>query len=84
MKVHIGHHAQFDKDLKKLHKKYKSITKDYVQFLADLEANPLLGTDLGNGVRKVRLAITSKRKGKSGGARVITFNDTLPPLPTSL
>ena len=28
---------------------------------------------LGGGLRKIRMAITSKGKGKSGGARVITF-----------
>ena len=39
----------------------------------DLEQNPLLGTDLGDGLRKFRMKITSKGKGKSGGARVITF-----------
>ena len=39
----------------------------------DLEQNPLLGTDLGHGLRKVRMKITSKGKGKSGGARVITY-----------
>ena len=32
-----------------------------------------MGVDLGNGVRKVRMAITAKGKGKSHGARVITF-----------
>lgn len=47
--------------------------QDYAQLLADLHTNPLLGTDLGHHLRKVRLAITSKRKGKSGGARVITY-----------
>lgn len=36
--------------------------------------NPFQGDDLGNGVRKVRMSISSKGKGKSGGARVITFN----------
>ena len=36
--------------------------------------NPEIGTDLGNGFRKIRLAITSKGKGKRGGARVITLN----------
>ena len=33
-----------------------------------------MGTDLGNGVRKIRMAVKSKGKGKSGGVRVITFN----------
>ena len=41
--------------------------------LADLHANPQLGTDLGGGLRKIRMRIASKGKGKSGGARVITF-----------
>ena len=36
--------------------------------------NPFVGTDLGGGKRKIRLAVTSKAKGKSGGMRIITFN----------
>lgn len=44
--------------------------------LDELEKNPQQGVDLGNGYRKVRMAIKSKGKGKSGGARVITL-DTL-------
>ena len=39
----------------------------------ELLAKPDLGTDLGNGLRKIRMAIQSKGKGKSGGARVITY-----------
>ena len=31
-----------------------------------------MGDDLGNNIRKVRMAIASKNKGKSGGARIIT------------
>lgn len=38
-----------------------------------MQENPHQGADLGNGLRKVRMSITSKGKGKSGGARVITF-----------
>ena len=38
-----------------------------------LEKNPGLGADLGGGLRKIRMAITSKGHGKRGGARVITF-----------
>lgn len=41
--------------------------------MAELRANPQLGTDLGGGLRKIRMRIASKGKGKSGGARVITF-----------
>lgn len=47
--------------------------QDYARLLEDLYADPYLGTDLGHRLRKVRLAITSKGKGKSGGARVITY-----------
>ena len=35
--------------------------------------NPFQGSDLGGGVRKIRMAIGSKGKGKSGGARVLTL-----------
>lgn len=43
------------------------------KLLDELEATPYIGADLGGGVRKVRMAITDKGKGKSGGARVITY-----------
>lgn len=39
----------------------------------EIISNPHLGDDLGNGIRKYRLAIKSKGKGKSGGARVISL-----------
>lgn len=31
------------------------------------------GDELSPGIRKIRMAITSKGRGKSGGARVITY-----------
>lgn len=40
----------------------------------ELSQNPNMGKDLGSGVRKIRMAVKSKGKGKSGGMRVITFN----------
>lgn len=61
------------KEAKRLNKKYASFSDDYEKLLVELEANPSLGTDLGGGLRKIRMQITSKGKGKSGGARVITF-----------
>lgn len=63
----------FDKEIKRLGKRYASIANDYQMLLEELEDNPQLGTDLGGGLRKIRMRITSKGKGKSGGARVITF-----------
>ena len=56
-----------------MNKRYASFADDYENLLMDLKANPRLGTDLGGGLRKIRMAITSKGKGKSGGARVITY-----------
>ena len=63
----------FQREAKRLAKNYSSFKEDFVSLIDDLEQNPLLGTDLGHGLRKVRMKITSKGKGKSGGARVITF-----------
>ena len=40
----------------------------------DIINNPFLGDDLGSGIRKVRMAIASKGKGKSGGARILPLN----------
>ncbi|NDV59419.1 hypothetical protein [Bacteroides sp. 519] len=65
--------TEFVRALKSLNKKYPSLKADYLRLLADLNENPLLGDELFSGCRKVRMAIKSKRKGKSGGARVILY-----------
>ncbi|GHT14566.1 toxin RelE [Bacteroidia bacterium] len=62
----------FDRNIKRLSKKYYSLADDLEAFKNELLANPTMGDDLGNNVRKVRMAIKSKNKGKSGGARIIT------------
>lgn len=72
MKYSIETIPSFDRKLKKLKKKYNSLKKDFEEFLDELRKNPTSGTDLGHGVRKVRMAIGDKGKGKSHGARVIT------------
>ncbi len=61
----------FEKQLKKLAKKYKSLGKDMEKMLEDLSENPHLGVDLDNNTYKIRVAVKSKGKGKSGGLRVI-------------
>lgn len=53
-------------------KRYRSIADDYKFFLDSLHENPFQGTELCPNIRKVRMTITSKGRGKSGGARVIT------------
>ena len=63
----------FGRKLKQLAKKYKSIGSDLLAVIEELEENPTLGTPLGKSCFKIRVAITSKGKGKSGGARVITY-----------
>ena len=57
--------------MKRLSKRYQSIKEDVRTLCISLQDNPLQGTDLGKGLRKVRMSIASK--GKSGGARVITY-----------
>lgn len=64
----------FERQAKKLAKHYPSFKKDLLLLLDSLKANPWQGVDLGNGIRKVRMTISSKGRGKSGGARVITMN----------
>jgi mRNA-degrading endonuclease RelE of RelBE toxin-antitoxin system len=63
----------FVKDLKSLTKKYRSILSDYEKLLDDLELNPKMGDEIIENCFKIRMAISSKGKGKSGGARVITY-----------
>lgn len=65
---------EFKKNAKKLNKRYASFADDFEQLLKEIADNALLGTDLGGGLRKIRMRITSKGKGKSGGARVISHN----------
>lgn len=63
----------FEKELKRLSKKYPSIKKDLIVLADELQEEPRLGTPLGNNCYKIRMAISAKGKGKSGGARVITY-----------
>jgi hypothetical protein len=63
----------FEKEFKRLFKKYPSLKRDLEVLIKLLEVNPHQGIALGKGFYKIRLTITSKSKGKSGGARVITF-----------
>lgn len=63
----------FDKQAKRLAKKYPSFKNDLAKLAKNLVTGPEQGKPLGNNFYKIRLAITSKGKGKSGGARIITY-----------
>ena len=69
MRVKIS--EDFKTAYKRLKKRHKSLQDDFERLLASLLVNPVQGVELVDGVRKIRLAITSKGRGKSGGARVI-------------
>lgn len=63
----------FERDAKILLKKYNSLLKDLAELNKLLVLNPTKGIPLGHNCYKIRLAIKSKGKGKSGGARIITY-----------
>ncbi len=63
----------FKRETKRLFKKHKSLKSDLELLGKQLSKNPTVGTHLGHDLYKVRLGVASKGKGKSGGARVITY-----------
>ncbi|MDE6396190.1 MAG: hypothetical protein K2K84_02850 [Muribaculaceae bacterium] len=73
MNFEIKFVPSFLKSLKHLAKKYPSIKHDLTEFAESLRQNPFQGAEIAPGIRKIRMAITAKGRGKSGGARVITF-----------
>jgi len=71
----------FERQAKRLMKKFPSLKKEIQTLVSELKEEPNKGTSIGHDCYKIRLAISSKGKGKSGGARVITHlvykNDTV-------
>ena len=76
MKVTVKITKNFKTEAKPLLKKYHSLASDLLKLEKELLATPRLGVPLGYDAFKIRLKITSKGKGKSGGARVITLVET--------
>ena len=72
MKYNVLTIPPFDRQMKRLSKKYPSLKAEYSVLIDELEENPEKGIHIGNNCFKIRLAIASKGRGKSGGARVIT------------
>jgi mRNA-degrading endonuclease RelE of RelBE toxin-antitoxin system len=73
MKFNVETTEFFDTLLKKLANKFPSLKAEISILIHDLEIKPDLGKSLGQGIFKIRIKIKSKNKGKSGGARVITY-----------
>ena len=69
MKIRIS--DEFKTAYKRLKKKYRSLEADFEALLLSLQKEPLQGVEILDEVRKIRMNITSKGRGKSGGARVI-------------
>ncbi len=73
MSFEISTTPEFENQAKSLQKRHRSFKNDLKDFVISLKENPFQGVELSPGIRKIRMAITSKGRGKSGGARVITY-----------
>jgi len=73
MKFNVFTIPPFDRQIKRMVKKYPSLKKEYATLIDTLEQKPTSGTSIGNNCYKIRMAIASKGKGKSGGARVVSY-----------
>ena len=73
MSFKVSTTAEFESDAKILQKRHRSFKNDLKDLIISLEENPFQGVELSPGIRKIRMAIASKGRGKSGGARVITY-----------
>ena len=65
--------SKFSKEIKRLIKKFPSLKSEFANLILLLSENPTTGTSLGENCFKIRIAIASKNKGKSGGAKIITY-----------
>jgi mRNA-degrading endonuclease RelE of RelBE toxin-antitoxin system len=64
---------RFEKEIKRLVKKFPSLKNEFANLISEISINPEVGTFIGKNCYKIRLAIANKGKGKSGGAMVITY-----------
>jgi mRNA-degrading endonuclease RelE of RelBE toxin-antitoxin system len=72
MNYNLAPIAPFKRQAKRLTKKFPSLIKEIENLSTLLRKNPTAGTPIGQNCYKIRMAIASKGKGKSGGARIIT------------
>ncbi len=73
MSLKIEFSKTFLRQAKQLSKRHRSLKRDLKKLVEQLSESPEMGTIIAPELRKVRFAVTSKGKGKSGGARVITY-----------
>lgn len=76
MKVIVRVSKSFGRQAKPLLKKFASLRSELIQLENELHDNPKLGKSLGHDSYKIRLAVKSKGKGKSGGIRIISHLNT--------
>ena len=74
MNLNIKTLYSFDKDVKRLFKKYKQLPNDLKVLNKKLLKNPKAGIELSNKCYKIRLANSSIPTGKSGGFRIIYYH----------
>jgi len=65
--------SEFAKEAKRITKKHIGIKDDIAKLVAALAIDPTMGTELGHNFYKIRMRVSGTSKGKSGGARVITY-----------
>lgn len=65
----------FDKEVKRLAKRYRSLKQDLQSLVEELKSNPLIGSDLGKGIHKVRIAIRRQPKKKKKKSRIIFYHN---------
>ncbi len=73
MSFEVKYTTDFEHSLKRIAKKYRSIRDDISKLISQLEQEPRTGIQLRTNLYKIRLNVSSSNKGKSGGARVITY-----------
>ena len=75
MNVEIIALSNFQKEAKRLIKKYRSLKEELIFLESELRKNPFTGVEIQKNTYKIRLAVKSKGKGKSDGLRVLTHID---------
>ena len=73
MNVSVIATPNFEREAKKLIRKYRSLKIELAQLISALDEDPRKGKSIAENVFKIRVAVKSKGKGKSGGLRIITY-----------